>query len=210
MKRVLSLYVLGLLFFTPSVKAHQPEISTTMLVENSNKVWVLQINASLTAFQQEIKLHYAETPYSSPEEFRQMVIDHIKNNLDLEFNGNYKVALSHGLVKLGHETKVVFELEGVPKEISSVVVKNKTFQDIYNNKSAVVILKEGFDKDNFVLTKDNNHILKLKSIGNKFIRVDEQTLSSSSLNVILILVVIGILGLVVHGINEIIKLKKNL
>ncbi|WP_179334468.1 hypothetical protein [Winogradskyella costae] len=209
MKRILSFCVLGLLFFSQSVKAHQPEISTTMLVENSNNIWVLQISASLTAFQQEIKLHYAETPYSSPEEFREMVIAHVKTNLDIEFNGNHEVTLSQGLVKLGHETKVIFQLEGVPKEISSVVVENKTFQDIYNNKSAVVILKEGYDKDNFVLTKDNNHILKLESTGHKFIRVEEKTLSSSSLNVILILFVICALGLLVHSIGIRKKLKKN-
>lgn len=196
------------MFFSTSIQAHQPEISTTMLVENNNHTWALQISASLTAFQHEIRKHYAETPYKTPEEFQEMVLEHIKNNLEIEFNGNKKVTLSHGIVKLGHETKVIFEVLGIPESIESVLVKNESFKDIYNNKSALIILKEGFNKENFVLTKDNNHVLKLEVDGNKFVRVEEKTISSSSLNVILILAVVCVFGLLVHSLNERRKLKE--
>ncbi len=196
------------MFFSTSIQAHQPEISTTMLVENNNDTWALQISASLTAFQHEIRKYYAEVPYKTPEEFQEMVLEHIKNNLKIEFNGNKTVTLSHGIVKLGHETKVIFEVLGVPENIESVLVENESFKDIYNNKSALIILKEGFSKENFVLTKDNNHVLKLEVDGNKFVRVDERIISSSSLNVILILAVVCTFGLLVHSMKQRRKLKE--
>ena len=196
------------MFFSTSVQAHQPEISTTMLVENDNNTWIFQISASLTALQQEIKMHYTETPYKTPEEFQEMVIEYIKNNLKIVFNGNKIVTLSHGIVRLGHETKVIFEVVGVPKNIESVLIKNESFKDIYNNKSALVILKEGFNKESFVLTKDNNHVLKLKVDGNSFKRLDEEIINSSSLNIILLLAVVCTFGLLVHSINKRKQLKE--
>ena len=104
------------------MKAHQADISTTMLVEKENGTWVLQISSSLTAFQHEIRTHFAETPYETPEEFQQMVIEHIKNNLQLSFNDSQNITLGKGDVRLGHETKVVFQVFGIPSDIKSVLV----------------------------------------------------------------------------------------
>lgn len=184
-----------LLFLTicVSAHAHQPTSSTTMLVEKENNSWVLQISASLTAFQQEIKTHFAETPYKTPEEFQQMVLDHIKNNFDMTFNETQVITLSHGIVKLGHETKVVFEVIGVPSEIQSVFVKNSAFKDIHNSKSALVILKEGFKKEHFVLNGDNNHSLKLLTNQNKFVL--ETRNQASFLSSKMLFVMLGILAI---------------
>ena len=49
---------IGLLFMVMSAKAHQADVSTTMLVEKEDNSWVLQISASLTAFQHEIQTHF--------------------------------------------------------------------------------------------------------------------------------------------------------
>ena len=152
-----------------SAKAHQPEVSTTMLVQNENNVWVLQISASLTAFQKEVRTHFSE--YKTPVEFQEMVLEHIKNNLVITFNDNQNITLSKGIVKLGHETKVVYEILGVPSVIKTVSVQNTAYKDIYNNKSALVLLKDGFNKEHFVLNKKNNHRLKLASKDNKFVVV---------------------------------------
>ena len=194
MKKYFSYLLLLLLFFTQSVKAHQTEVSTTMLVENENNTWVLQISASLTAFQKEIRMHYAETPYKTPEEFKQMVLEYVKRNLQIEFNNKQSITLGEGVVKLGHETKVAFEVYGVPETINSVLVKNETFKDIHRNQSALVILKEGVERKQFVLNTDNNHLINLELDGNTFQRVEEQNISASSINIILI-----ILGLIVFG-----------
>lgn len=157
------------LLVTLTAHAHQPDVSTTMLVEQENKTWILQISASLTGFQQEIRTHFADTPYNTPEEFQEMVLEHIKNNLTITFNDGQDIRLSEGRVILGHETKVVFEVFGVPSDFKSVLVKNSAFKDIHHNQSALVLLKEGFNKEHFVLNDDNNHTLKLVANNHQFV-----------------------------------------
>ena len=165
--------LLIVVMFSVGCFAHNPDLSTTMLVEKENNTWVLQISASLTAFQKEIRTRFAETPYKTPEEFQQMVLEHIKNNFEISFNNGQLVTLEHGLVKLGHETRVVFEVIGVPAEIQSVRVNNATFEDITQSQSALFIFKEGFSKDQFVLNKANNHTLALEANGTKFIESNQ-------------------------------------
>ncbi len=173
--------------------AHNPDASTTMLVEKENNIWVLQISASLTAFQQEIRTHFAETPYKTPEEFQKMVLEHIKNNLEISFNDGENVTLGKGTVRLGHETNVIFEVKGIPSDISSVRVENKVFKDIPRNQSALFLLKEGFIKEHFVLNNANDHTLALQVEGNAFVERSQQKADLSSPYIILI--VITALGL---------------
>lgn len=164
-KRIL---LIGFLLITVAAKAHNPDVSTTMLVENENGTWVLKVSSSLTAFQQEIRTHFSETPYKTPEEFQQMVLEHLKNHLHISFNDE-RVTFGKGVVKLGHETMVVFEVLDVPSEIHLVTVENTAFEDINRSRSALILLKEGFDREHFVLNKDNQHSLVLKAEGNKFV-----------------------------------------
>ena len=176
------------------MKAHQADISTTMLVEKGNGTWVLQISSSLTAFQHEIRTHFAETPYETPEEFQQMVIEHIKNNLQLSFNDSQNITLGKGDVRLGHETKVVFQVFGIPSDIKSVLVKNTVFDAIHRSQSALVLLKEGFNKEQFVLNDANNHTVELQVNGNEFAEVEENNTSLISAGLLLI-VIAGIAAL---------------
>ncbi|GHC51165.1 DUF6702 family protein [Ulvibacter litoralis] len=158
---------------TLSAKAHQPDVSTTMLVEKENNTWVLQISASLSAFQQEIKTHFSETPYKTPEEFQQMVLEHFKKNIFIQFNENQMATLSDGYVRLGHETKVVFEVFNVPSEQTSVEIKNSAFKDIHRNQSALVLLKDGFNKEHFILNNANEHTVTLAITTDRFIETAE-------------------------------------
>lgn len=176
------------------MKAHQADISTTMLVEKENGTWVLQISSSLTAFQHEIRTHFAETPYETPEEFQQMVIEHITNNLQLSFNDSQNITLGKGDVRLGHETKVVFQVFGIPSDIKSVLVKSTVFDDIHRSQSALVLLKEGFNKEQFVLNDANNHTMELQVNGNEFAEVEENNTSLISAGLLLI-VIAGIAAL---------------
>ncbi|WP_299317156.1 hypothetical protein [uncultured Maribacter sp.] len=190
MKKYILIYITGL--FSLLGYAHNPDASTTMLVEKENNTWVLQISSSLTAFQQEVRTHFAETPYKTPEEFQQMVLEHIKNNLDISFNDGSKITLGQGIVKLGHETKVMFEVFGIPSDLQSIRVRNAAFKDIGRSQSALFIFKDGFSKDQFILNNDNDHTLNLKVNGNKFVEASQQNAGMDSSYVILI--VMSLLG----------------
>jgi len=185
MKKIILVFIF--VFFSIFTKAHQSNISTTMLVEKENNVWILQVRASLTAFQQEIKTHFAETPYKTPEEFKEMVLIHLRNNLKIILNDKNMI-LKKGYVKLGHETNVVFELVDIPNKIENLKITNTAFQDIYKSESALVILKEGFTKERFMLNVKNKHSMLLNVDKNKFVNANttETQFATSTFFIILI------------------------
>lgn len=188
------------------MKAHQVNLSTIMLVEKENNTWILQVRAPLTAFQQEIKTHYADTAYQTPEEFKEMVLAHLLKNLSIVFNGNHSLLLKKGFVKLGHETNVVFEVAEIPENIENLEVKNTSFQDIYKSQSALVILKKGFTKKSFVLDEKNNHSIKIKTLHNSFVIFND---TKSNKNIIYFLIGLSFITIVALAIKRKQKLALN-
>lgn len=196
---------LVIIFLTTSLlmQAHQPDISTTMLVQQENDTWVLQITGSLTAFQQEVRSHFAETPYKTPEEFKEMVITHIKNNISIKVNNRESLLiLEHGFVKLGHETKVVFQVMGIPDSLTSINVTNTAFRDINRSQSALVLLKKGFSKEHFVLNKSNDFALNLNVEDHKFVKQTDNQANFLSTKILLALVVLGLVVFIYQKIKE--------
>ncbi len=159
------LIILGFLFVSLTSQAHQPDISTTMLVEQGDQ-WLLQVRASLTAFQYEVRTHFEE--YKTPEEFEQMAVEHLKKNISIRIDGKEVQILDNAHVQLGHETSVVLELSGVPQSFSEISVKNSSFKDINRNQSALIVLKNGFEKKQFILNEANGHEVDLEVGENSF------------------------------------------
>jgi hypothetical protein len=159
--------------------AHQPDIASTFLIEQEDNNWVFQMRGALTAFQYAIKVNYPDTTYATPEEFQAFVLEFVKENLTIRFNGQDSIRLENGFVKLGHETNVLFNVTGIPKNINSVFFKNSAFKDISRSQNALVILKKDFEKDQFLLTKKNNHTVNLLVNNSKFV---EQKTTAPSLN----------------------------
>lgn len=162
--------VLVIVFFfsTILVRAHQPDISTVMIVQKDDGSWIVQIRAALTAFQQEVRKHYAETPYKTPEEFKAMVINHLQKNLSVETIDSQPINLENGNVTLGHETNVYFELEGLPTDFEKLMVENTSFSDIFKSKTAFIILKQNFEKKQVMLDENNQFSTMLITHGNRF------------------------------------------
>lgn len=160
--------ILSTLFFLFTNAVHQPDLSSTMLVEREDGTWVLQIRAALNAFEYEIHFHYGKDSYTTPEEFNALVIRHLMDNISITCNGAETVYLQKGNVKLGHETNAFFELQGIPKKLKKIGISNTSFKDIQDNQSALIILKKGFKKHQFKLNERNKHTAQLKAIKNQF------------------------------------------
>ena len=62
---------------------------------------------------------------------------------------------------LGHETKLVTEIIGLPETVNMIELKNELFKDIHNNQSTVIFLLEGFPKEKHTLNHSNNHELNI-------------------------------------------------
>ncbi len=188
--------VIGLMLCIFSVKAHQPDISTTMILEQSKNNWIVQVNAPLTAFQYEIKTVLGKT-YATPEEFQKLLIEYLKVNLVIYFNNKDTVTIRQAYVKLGHETSVVFEITGVPESIKNVYVQNAAFKDISRNQNILVIAKEGFAKEQYILNNANQHTAIIVVDNDGFKLIAEDATSSTYFNrYALALLLIGILGIV--------------
>ena len=160
--------ILSSLFFSFTDLVHQPELSSTMLVEREDGTWVLQIRAALTAFEYEVHTHYGKDSYTTAEEFNALVIRHLMENISITCNGKEAVSLQKGYVKLGHEANVIFEMQGIPQKIKHVLVSNTSFKDIHDNQSALIILKKGFKKQQFKLNNKNKYTAQLKASKNQF------------------------------------------
>ncbi|MCP9234720.1 hypothetical protein [Lewinella sp. JB7] len=185
------IFLLALLL-TGSLSAHQSEISTTMLVEREAGSWQLYVNTSLTAFEYEVREHFGEHAFATPGEFRELVLQHLRNTISVTFNGNEPAVLAEGRVELGHETGVVFTVTDLPDDAREVRVVNTAFADIHRNKSALVILKQGSGKQQFELTADNDHTAALAFDGYRLSKVAPTEASVSPLAPLLL--VLGVLA----------------
>ncbi|WP_051477525.1 hypothetical protein [Aquimarina pacifica] len=131
-----------------------------------------------------MRFNFADTPYKSPEEFKKMVLDHVRNNLEIICNENEIITIHEdGFVKLGHETNVIFKVSGIPKEIHSIFLKNTSFKNIYKSKSALGILKNGFEKNHFILNPNNNHQVRVFVEENTFVLEKEASTASLFSNI---------------------------
>lgn len=90
-------------------------------------------------------------------------------------------------MQLGHETKVLFTLTKVPSNLETIDLTNTLFKNIYNSKSALLILKEDFKKTKFVLNKDNNYSLSLSVTEDEFIDINIQKASMGPVSFLSIL-----------------------
>ncbi|CAA6829043.1 MAG: Unknown protein [uncultured Aureispira sp.] len=177
MQNYIIVFLFWMICFCHKVEAHQPELSSTMLIEQANGQWLLQVRSALTAFQYEIKTNYPDRIYESPEAFQDLVLEHLEKNINIYFNGDQdnSVVIQKGYVKLGHETNVVFEIAGVPNDIKSVSAKNSTFSGISRNQSALIVAKSGFEKAQFVLNNKNQHRVELVLKNKQFELVKKST-----------------------------------
>lgn len=159
---------LSLLLSCTTAKAHQPDLSSTLLVEQGENKWILQVRAALTAFEYEVEKRFGASAYTSPEEFKKLISSYVKEDIIIQCNDKTPTVLQNGKVKLGHETSITYEVMGLPENIQSLVVKNTSFSHIPRNQSALIVLKKGFSKDQFILNNNNKHTVELKVMNTKF------------------------------------------
>lgn len=157
--KLLSLSILMLV--SCNLSAHQPDLSNIIISETGNGQVILQINSSLTAFQQEVNFINGPGAYKSPEEFQELVIKHFNTSFSMVVNGENTLQLKNPQVFLGHETKLVAEIIGLPETINAIQLKNELFKDIYHNQSIVIFLLDGFPKTKYTLEPDNNHEINI-------------------------------------------------
>jgi hypothetical protein len=168
-------YVVNMLYKTSSFKvlffcllwignfalAHSPDFSNIIISKTENGQIVLQLNSSLTAFQQEVNYVNGKGAYKTPEEFQNLVLRLFKSRFSFIINEKDSLHFKNSKVFLGHETKIVTELIGLPKQINTIYLKNEVFKDLHRSQSIVIFLLDGFPKEKFTLQRDNQHEMNI-------------------------------------------------
>lgn len=177
--------------------AHQSNLSTSFLSTTSGGMNVLQITSSLGAFEGEIDFVYGKEAYKTPEEFRELVIQYFKENVLFIVNGQDTLRFGKPRVILGHESKLVVEVLGLPSNITSFYFKNTMFKDMHHNKMALMLSSTGFPKNQLELNNDNQHQITQRNINGTWITQEKKSDVPFYKNTLFILVIIGILFLII-------------
>lgn len=167
---VMSLITLG-------VNAHGVDISTMVLVEQEDHTWDLQVRSSLDAFRREVKMHFSESPYQTPEQFEEQLLAHFCNTLKITVNDETDISLDYGVVKLGHETVVFFDQIILPENITSIKLAGDMFKDINRSKIRLLVIKEGFEKTPFILDQKNDYSISLAVQESSFVENVKQDIN---------------------------------
>lgn len=94
-------------------QAHQPDPSSTMLTEQETKR-LLQVS---------IEGHFGESSHGTSKEFQELVVNYVRDNISILLNDANATILRNGMIKLGHETKVILQLAGAPEIVQSLTVE---------------------------------------------------------------------------------------
>lgn len=149
--------------------AHNPDFSSIIISKTENGQIVMQLNSSLTAFQQEVNYINGHGAYSSPEEFQELVLQLFTSRFSIILNKNITLKFKNSKVFLGHDTKIVSELDDLPKGTNAINLKNEMFKDLNNSQSIIIFLLEGFPKEKFKLDRDNNYEINIALEDGKWI-----------------------------------------
>jgi len=125
--KVISILIIALMSI--NLYAHQPDISTSVLSKTAEGQYILQVTSALTAFDGQVDYIYSKGAYNTPDEFKELVIDHFRANVSFIVNQKDTLEFANPIVILGHETKLIVEVKNVPKKIKSVSFKNTMFKD---------------------------------------------------------------------------------
>ena len=189
MKYLTIFFSLLLLSFGSS--AHQSDLSTVVISRTSEGRYVLQITSALTAFAGEVDYRYGKNAYQTPAEFQALVIQHFRQTFFLIVNDQDTLRFINPTVLLGHETKLLAEITGLPSRITSIRLRNGLFQDVANNQSLLVMLAEGLPPQQYVLGNDNHQQVNLQLTNGTWTTVPQQAgfLVSQNLSRWLLLVI---------------------
>jgi regulator of replication initiation timing len=148
--------LISMVLATTKLKAHEPQLSSFALIEQTAGDWIIKINASITAFQYELELSKENTFYSNIDEFKELLLEHIEENIHLTMNRHIKPTLSEGSVLIDRSTTVSFKLDGVPEKIEEVSLKNESLTNVNSSQYIFSIHKLGLEAKDFLVSNAAN------------------------------------------------------
>jgi hypothetical protein len=145
------------------LKAHSPLISTVAIIKSKENTWSMHISASLSAFQYALTNddRSLQLDSISSDLFQQRVIDLLRRKLRVQIPSGVNIILEDGIVKLGHETEVVFKLSVRENNPRSIKIKNESFLSIAEHYCVVKVITPDGASSNILLEKGNEYSVEV-------------------------------------------------
>ncbi|MEZ0487297.1 hypothetical protein [Fibrella aquatica] len=143
--------------------AHSPLLSTVAVTKSKDNTWSLHISASLSAFQFELKNRYPALQIDSltGDDFQRLVLQHLKETVTIGANSNDAIELKNGMIKLGHQTDIRFEIVGMPAQLQQLEVRHLGFGTLTGHYCVFTMVMPETGRTNFILQQDNQFTVDL-------------------------------------------------
>ena len=163
-------------------RAHNPQVSNISITQDAGtKKYSLLINVPLLTCQNELSYSYPSIQIDSlsKNQFQELLLNHFKKNIQFIANNNDTLFISNGMLSIGHETQLIFELSDLPPVVHSMHLKYVALSSQYDHFAVMQISLADKTTGKFVFNNDNNFELSLINKNNKL--VEEEIKSTSSL-----------------------------
>lgn len=179
--------------------AHSPLLSTAAITKNKNNTWSVHISASLSALQLELKNRYPTIQVDSltADEFQRLVLRHLRETVTIEDSKKGAIELKNGLIKLGHQTDIRFDITGISGQPRELRVQHLGFFTLRNHYCVFTIVTPETGRTNFILQQDNRFTVDLAFKGHSITEIHPAkpigswSLALLSLACLLFLIAIG-------------------
>lgn len=162
MKKISWIALCFVMFCAQEGWTHNPQVSFVR-ISRQQQVWTMSMSSALMAFHSALvdkypNLDFEKIPHA---QLIGMVIHHIQQTVDIQANDNQQITLEKGMISPGHQTDLLFELKGMPKEVQSLSVKVNSFEHDRSHTS-ILLLSTTANSDKFYLNSDNHYTTYLQ------------------------------------------------
>ncbi|WP_080053859.1 hypothetical protein [Spirosoma aerolatum] len=167
-------FLISLFLYIPTfLYAHSPQISTIVLAQTKAGQWNVLIGSSLSAFQYSLQTKglLKESDTLQAAAFQKMILEHLRENIQIRANGNGPIELTHGMVILNHQTDVRFDLTGMPQQLQTITIRQGSFASLRNHYCILKIFPDGGRVRSFILQESNDFMISLKLSNNDLVEV---------------------------------------
>ncbi len=149
--------------------AHNP-LSAMYYLEMKDNLDILNISLSQTGFQEALNKHYPNIEFDkvSNLEYKQLAVAYIKENFNLNINGNQVYLLKGGLKLGNHQTDFKFVTAKLPEQFNTLTVKINAFKENEHHQTIFSWSLQGIS-DKVILTEHNGYSATVEFRNNKVI-----------------------------------------
>ena len=178
--------------------AHNPQVSNISINQDAaTKKYSLLINVPLLTCENELRNSYPSIQIDSlsKNKFQELLLNHFKKNIQFIANNNDTLLLSKGMLSIGHETQLIFEVSDLPQTVHTLHLKYGALSSQYDHFAILQISLADKTTGKFIFNNGNNYELSLINKNNQLVLADNQ--SSLFQPAYLISVIVGVMLIIV-------------